>query len=165
MARFTKALRTQIVEEFTSRHNGLFTPTLFIEEVRATGPDHPAYDWFDWDDTAAADKWRIYQARQFVSDLRIEYKIEVIRETGTFTVSTEVPQVLSPLRDRHKGGGYYVVHPGSEEHLSELAQQASMGLRQWLKRYEAVVLSVGEEIGDIVSLAERLEKAASKDAA
>ena len=50
--------RAEIVKDFCLRHGGVYNPQTFVEEVRSTGPDHPAYELFTWDDTKAAREHR-----------------------------------------------------------------------------------------------------------
>lgn len=40
----------------------------------ASEPDHPLHDRFEWDDTAAAAKYRLDQARRLIRVVRIEYQ-------------------------------------------------------------------------------------------
>ena len=49
--------------------HGALTPRLVVDT--AADPDHPLHSRFDWDDSTAADKWRIEQAGQL---LRITYR-------------------------------------------------------------------------------------------
>ena len=68
---------------------------LMPEEVVQWAHDHPdsaLHGSFDWDDTEAARKYRIWQARQIIS-------FNVIKEHG-------VRQFISLTVDRVRGGGY-----------------------------------------------------------
>ncbi len=143
MARFTRALRQQIVEEFSSRHDGQFIPSKFVEEVRARGPDHPAYNWFEWDAGKAAFSYQVEQARAFASDLRISFRVEEVGRRDKITVKVaEMPLVLSPVAGRSDGGGYYIADPKNPEHMAEYCRQAADALRVWLRRYDAAVAHV-----------------------
>jgi len=154
MARFTKALRQRILDDFTRQNNGWFDPRAFVLHVRDTGPDHPAYGWFEWDDAKAAEEHRVWQARTFAQGLRIEFKVETV-ERGSFTVSA--PQFVSPLDARASGGGYFQTDPTDAEHMAEFAKQAAQHLRWWLRRYGAVVVAAGGDLGALTDLAEALE--------
>lgn len=143
MARFSKALRERIVREFTARHNGRFDPAVFVEEVREAGPTHEAHAWFQWDDEAAAEQYRIEQARSFIQGIRVSFNVEnVVR--GRVTVREQmVPLALSPLSGRREGGGYVVNDPKNPDHMSELCSQAARDLEAWLRRYRAALEYVG----------------------
>lgn len=49
---------------------GRLTPDAVIED--ASDPKSPLHPYFDWDDTVAARKWRISQARDLISSVRVE---------------------------------------------------------------------------------------------
>jgi hypothetical protein len=51
-------LRTELLRIREKR--GILTPRVVLEE--ATDPDHPLHDRFTWDDTEAADRWRVHEA-------------------------------------------------------------------------------------------------------
>lgn len=99
MANFTKAIREGIVKEFATRHNGVFNPALFLEEVKSRGSRHPAFEWFEWDDGAAASAYRIEQARDFARDLKVSFRVEEITAPNQVRINrTEMPMVLPRWR-------------------------------------------------------------------
>ena len=55
------------------RH-GMLTPGLLLEEAR--DPSHPLHSRFEWDDTEAAERWRLYQARKLIQLGRTVYRAE-----------------------------------------------------------------------------------------
>ena len=129
MAHFTKDLRQQIVKDFATRHNGVYNPTLFLEEVRRTGKTHPAYEWFTWDEHEAAVAYQIEQARSFARDLRVTFRVEEV--TGAHQVrikETPIPMVISPMEGRKNGGGYVLTDPDDPEHIAEHCRQAARTL-------------------------------------
>jgi hypothetical protein len=144
MSKFTKALRQQIVRDFSIRHNGQFNPALFVEEVRKTGPSHPAHEWFEWDAKKAALQYQIEQAREFARDLRVVFTVEEIGRNKAVVVRERVmPLVLSPIDRRDKGGGYVLTDPENPEHMAEHCRQAASALDAWLGRYSAAVDHAG----------------------
>lgn len=48
---------------------GALTPALVVEAAR--DPEHPLHSRFEWDDTAAAEKWRLEQASQLLRVVRL----------------------------------------------------------------------------------------------
>ena len=161
MAKFSKALRQQILDEFTTRHNGQYNPALFVNEVKRAGPDHPAFDWFEWDDDDAAHQHRLWQAREFARDLRVTFTVEELNADKTVKVrQVEAPMVLSPVDQRKKGGGYYKVDLSNPEHMAELCRQAATALSLWLRRYEAAVMHTGGSPATVRDQIEALEGAA-----
>jgi hypothetical protein len=162
MARFTKALRQQIVEEFARRHNGRFNPALFVEEVRRKGAEHPAHDWFEWNRDKAALAYQVEQAREFARDLRVVFQIEEVGRSKRIRVSMAMPLVLSPMDERSTGGGYVLTDPDDPAHLAEHCRQAATALRAWLGRYEAAVSHSGATPEAINRMVQQLEAAAPK---
>ena len=161
MAQFTKALRQQIVDEFTTRHNGCYNPALFLDEVQRVGPDHPAHEWFLWSDEEAARQHRLWQAREFTRDLRVKFTVEEIRPNRTMAVrQVEAPAMLSPVEGRSQGGGYFQTDLSKPEHMAELCRQAATALNLWLRRYEAALLHIGGSPTAVQDQIKALENAA-----
>lgn len=48
---------------------GLLTPTIVLD--RARDPEHPLHRRFDWDDSEAAEKWRVHQAGQLIRSVKV----------------------------------------------------------------------------------------------
>lgn len=165
---FTKAKRQEIVEEFARRHNGVYNPQLFLQEVKKKGPKHPAHCWFQWDDEKAANEHRLWQARAFAKDLRVNFTVEEVGRSGTVAIkTTEMPMVLSPVNGRKDGGGYVLTNPGDPAHMAEHCRQAGAALRSWLKRYEAALIHAGTSPKLVEQIAQILEdvKAPESEAA
>lgn len=165
MAKFTRALRQQIVRDFAIRHNGHFNPQLFLKEVRATGPDHPAYEWFEWNDADAAHAYRVEQARAFARDLRVTFTIEEVGRGRSITVrQVTMPMVVSPIEGRKDGGGYLLSDPDDSSHMAEHCRQAAVALTAWIERYQAAVFSAGISLSSIEGAVKKLEAAGAKEA-
>lgn len=142
--RFTKDLRKQIVDAFIAEH-GHWNPDDFLADVRAKGPSHPAYEWFQWDDEAAADEYRREQARKFGQGIRIVTTVRYQRTEGRKVVIAEkqvaAPYVMSPVENRSLGGGY--IRNGSADFLPSLCREAAQALDAWAKRYQLVIIHAG----------------------
>ncbi len=167
MSRFTKALRQQIVKDFAIKHNGVYNPTLFLEEVRRTGPTHPAYDWFEWDRERAAAQYQVEQARNFARDLRVSFTVQVVNggRRSIQVRETAMPLVLSPVDGRRSGGGYVLTDENDPSHMTEHCRQAAMALRAWLNRYRSAAGHVGTSVAPIEQIVEDLETAAPQTSA
>lgn len=157
---FTKLTRQRIVKEFAVRHNGQFNAALFLDEVRQKGEAHPAYDWFEWDESKAAQAHQIEQARAFARDLRVTFTVTEISggKRRVKVRESAMPMVLSPLKGRNDGGGYVLVDPDDASHRSEHCRQAAVTLRAWRNRYADAVKHVGGSLDSVDALVELLEK-------
>ena len=78
--RLSRADRQEIIREFAMRHNGVFNPRLFRDEVRERGPDHPAHPFFTWDEERAADRYQVEQAREFARGLKIKFSVQTVMD-------------------------------------------------------------------------------------
>ncbi len=47
------------------------TPAVVLKEAR--NPDHPLHSRFEWDDSVAAERYRLEQARNLISLVRVSY--------------------------------------------------------------------------------------------
>lgn len=164
MARFSKELRQKIIREFCLRRNTDFDAKLFEQEVRDTGPDHPAYGWFEWDESKAAGEYRVWQAREFAKDLRVTFSVEEIGRAGVIRVrEVEAPMLVSPLDGRRSGGGYFLTDPSNPDHMAELCRQAATSLATWLRRYEGALAHAGGSVSMIEKQLKALEKASPQE--
>lgn len=164
MTKFTKQQRQQIVEEFARRHNGQYSPFLFLKEVEERGGSHPAHGWFEWSDEKAATEHRLWQARSFANDLRVRFEVEEVCRQGPITVTTlEMPMVLSPVSGRREGGGYVLTDPNDPAHRVEHCSQAAAALRSWLNRYRAAVLQTPYGTKVVEHLADALQAVEAHD--
>lgn len=57
-----------VLREILVEH-GELTPSLVVE--LASDEDHPLHNKFQWDDTAAAHKWRLAQAGQLIRSVKV----------------------------------------------------------------------------------------------
>lgn len=63
------SVESQLMEIYT--REGVLTPQLVVEEAR--DPASPLHDRFEWDDTAAGERYRQHQARQLIRTVRVTY--------------------------------------------------------------------------------------------
>ena len=69
-------MNTEIAAELNriaKQNNGSLTPDALLKE--ASDPSSPLHDRFDWDDTEAAHKWRIQQARDIIRKTTLVVKV------------------------------------------------------------------------------------------
>lgn len=154
---FNKAARAKIVRDFADINGGVFEPKAFLAHVRATGPDHPAWAWFDWDDGRAAEKYRVEQARRFVEGITIKYEIRTQKARTVRLVSEPVPAFISPLAHRRDGGGYQELHAGDVFLMGELVAQAARDGRAFQKRYAGAFRHAGADATGLERLLVALE--------
>ena len=133
--KYTREERHAIVLAHMEQSGGKFVPEEFVEVARAD--QHPAHDWFTWDDSVAAQAHRIWQARNFAK-IRVVKPAEEEHDLSTGNVEIRYqPAFVSPPNMRTSGGGY--VSTDSEEGKNALLDEAAEMLRQWYFRFGAVL--------------------------
>lgn len=70
-ARWTKATvaKYQAHLRRLMKEEGKLTPKIIVDDARS--PSSPTHGIFEWDDTAAGERWRLHQARQMMCKLRV----------------------------------------------------------------------------------------------
>lgn len=154
----SKEDRERIVREHAKRNGGKFNPAVFRDEVERAGAEHPAYAWFTWDESEAARKHQIWEARMFAQGIKIQFTIETIGKDRVIEVrEMEAPLAISPMEERRHDGGYFVFNPKSKQHQAELCQQAARDLTAWLIRYNFALAHVGMDESSVRTIISRLE--------
>lgn len=148
--RFTKAFRQEVVDAYVAKH-GRFDVQGFLAE--ASDPGHPAHGWFTWDDEAAAHRYRLDQAREFISGLRITFEVKKQHRSGVRVVTTRMPLAIAGP----DGSGYTMTDPGSKEGRRPACREAARTLRQWVERYQGAVLLAGGSLRSLERVADALE--------
>jgi hypothetical protein len=64
------SLREQLQAIYDSHK--MLTPDLVLAEARV--PSHPLHERFEWDDTVAAERWRLEQAHELIRSVRVVYQ-------------------------------------------------------------------------------------------
>ena len=131
---------------------GLLRPADVVEAAR--DPESPLHTHFEWDDTAAAAKWREEQARQLIRNIRIE--------VGD-SVPVSVRAFVSLPVDRQNGAGYrrFADVIDNEFLCRQLAADIQATADRWERRARAIGAMV--DFGDVRSTAERIGRKKSKD--
>lgn len=75
MGRMTKKKLAQIRSEIAAlEHGGRLTPRAVVDAAR--DPKSALHDQFEWDDTVAAEKWRLDQARDIITSVKITVTVD-----------------------------------------------------------------------------------------
>lgn len=124
----TEAARKALAQIKTSNPEGLLT----AEDVVTTAahPDHPLHKFFEWDETEAAHKYRLMQARALIR------KVTVIAPDDD---EKPMPKYVSLRKDRaREHGGYRETKEvvNSRELLTQLEETAKADIDGTLRRYE-----------------------------
>jgi hypothetical protein len=142
----------EILEQMRLECGGTLTPEYVVD--RASEPDHPLHGSFTWDDTEAARKWRVHQARNL-----IRVHVNVIWPD---TKPTRV--FVSLMDDRRSGVGYRsAVDVLADDDLrDQLIAQAKKDADLWRKKY-GILRDVAAKI--LHDVADEIEHEALAEAA
>lgn len=87
-----------LLSKIASKHGGLLRPSDVVEE--ASNPRHPLHSRFTWEDDEAARQYRLWQARQLISSVKVTYEVQERKIKVRAFVS------LTPERNDEEAGGY-----------------------------------------------------------
>lgn len=136
--------RLKELETIRVRNGGILKPEHVVEF--AEDPNTALHSWFDWNDTEAAHKWRIEQARMVI-------RVMVAPVDGS---RNPVRMLVSVMDDRKEpGGGYrsFAEMMADPVMRNKVLQTALIELNGVKKRYE--VLTELSKVFDAIKEAER----------
>ena len=121
-----------------------YTPREILAYAREN-EDSELHKCFDWDDTTAAEKWRLHTARNICCSL----KVEVTQEEGKDPVMFRLIQTDKEAK-AYKPVTFTV---RNDDEYSQLLKQAKAELAAFKKRYKSIVEleSVIDEIDRIIN--------------
>lgn len=117
----------QELEALTEANNGILQPEAVVEYAK--DPNTALHSRFEWDDTEAAKRYRVWQARQL-----IKVTVNILPNES----ETEYQVFVSLKSDRYNGGGYRaLVDVMSDDQLrKQLLTQAYADFKVWQKKYQ-----------------------------
>lgn len=145
-----------VLVDIATKNGGLLRPRDVVDEAR--NPTNPLHTYFEWDDTSAADEYRVLQAAYLIRRI----KIKITRESeDPKAVSVTVTRAFSSLpSSRGKDGGYELTERILQvpEKRQELLQEAINALNQYRAKY-AALRELVEVIEAIDNTLEQLKEA------
>lgn len=119
------------LKELAEQNHGFLTPAAVVEAARAK--DSALHSRFEWDDGAAADKYRLVQAR-----IILAVAVEYIPADNNARVPTKVFVSLSTDRHRGDGGGYrtFVDVMNNESQRNQLLQDSLIAMENFREKYK-----------------------------
>ena len=123
----------KVVKELQER-DGVCSPQAFVEEARKE--DSHIHGLFDWDDSTAAEKWRVHQARTIIGRVRVLLNKQ---ETPAFV------HVIITQDDgtQHEGYAGIEMAMNDAELRGQVFAEAQNGLKGWQSRLAAFTEAAG----------------------
>ena len=118
-----------ILEEIRLENGGLLRPCDMVASAKPTSS--PLHDMFEWDNSAAAEQWRLQQARQIIN--------VVVTVDPNISGNKKLRAFVSINRDRNETGGGYrsmVEVISDAEMRKELMKEAMQSLSHWEQKYQ-----------------------------
>lgn len=134
-------------------NGGILTPSQVV--AAAKNPRSPLHGNFDWNDTAAAKKWRLHQARNM---LRV-----CVWYDDTDQIKEPVKVFVSLTTDRKENEGYRVITDvlSDEEAREQMFADALAELVRFRKKY-AILQELGKIFEEIENIKKKSRKIAVK---
>lgn len=78
----------EALQDISNKNNGELKPKIVVDEAR--NQSNPLHEYFDWDDTSAAEKHRLFQARNMINHITVEITYDNKKEDwkGWFSVDS-----------------------------------------------------------------------------
>lgn len=120
-----KNIVADILKEISER-DGVLKPDAVVDEARLE--TSPIHDLFDWNDSTAGEKYRLWQARQLIATVRVEYLDREVDAYYNVKLET-VPQQ-----------GYYPVEQviTNERMYQDVLETAITELKYWHDKYKEI---------------------------
>ena len=127
-----------ILQKLAQEH-GQLTPEIVIDY--ASPQNSPLHKFFQWDDSKAAELYRLEQARGLIRRIKVEY---VTEETKTVTVrayhciTPEIPTIDEDGEEQTNRGVYVPLETAMSDYRSQLMAQCKRDMDGFKRKYAAL---------------------------
>lgn len=157
----SKAVIAKELRALAAQNAGALLPEHVVDAAR--DETSPLHKYFEWEDSAAADAWRLMQARGLIARV----KVQIMRqETPRDEVRTiQVREFKSLPSSRYAKKGYESISDilADPDKREELVEQARAEFRRLRQRYEGVteLAQVWSAVDEALPPARTIEGAAT----
>lgn len=134
--------------------DGRLTPAEVLDEAR--NPDSPLHDQFTWDDTEAAEKYRLGQASRLIVRLRINVTVHSVPVRAPVYVRD--PEVAGSFRNiaairSHEDASRAVIVDEMKRVINAVRRAktvaAALGLTEEISKIDALAASIVSRVAEI----------------
>lgn len=138
---------TAELKKIAAKHGGKLYPRDVVDEAREESS--PLHKSFEWNDCAAAEQWRIEQARRLI-------QISVTVLDGT---KEPIRAFVSLTTDRKDGGGYFPVEAvlSNKKQTEQMLKDAAAELKLFTLKYNTI-----QELTEVNEAAKRFLSTTNK---
>lgn len=127
---------TEVLHDIYSRF-GMLEPQVIVKE--AADENNPLHEYFTWDDDVAGHNYRLWQARQLIRTIQVEFVGKQV--DAYWNVKVEID---GKEKDAYVGIAKVIQ---SKDLLSQVLAQALNELDYWQKKYDQL-----KELGGLVNV-------------
>ena len=120
--------------DLKEKMEGVLTPQVVVETAK--NKKSLLHDYFIWDNSIAAEKYRVHQARNLLNSITIEIKIEgKTEDVKTFHNVTTI--VYQGTEQEEKQRGYVSIESVKENeyYMNQIIEEAHKEMAEWGIRY------------------------------
>jgi hypothetical protein len=121
------------IQELAEKHGGSLTPEIVLNDAkRAKSPLHP---FFIWDDSEAAQKYRLYQASYLIRKIKVEYEVsenKTVRVRAYHNVRPDESDEVS------RAGVYVGIETAMTSYKDQLLAQCRRDMQAFRTKYAAL---------------------------
>ena len=147
--KFTQEVIDEVLE--VQKAYGLTADSLL---KKASKKSSSLYEFFDWDNSSAGDKWRLAQARCFINEIKIVVEDKEIYAFENVVISVEDKSITQPNNKGKFSSREYkpiVEIMNNEDYKTQLIQRALSEVKYWKERHSKLIelnpifISISEE--------------------
>lgn len=135
------------LKRIAQENDGVLKAEAVVEAARP--PASPLHNSFEWDDNEAAERWRIYQARNL-----IRVSVEFLNVPGSEPVKVSAFVSLTPDREQEGGGYRLMINVMSrKESREQLLEDALAELKTFEDKYAGL-----KELAEVFAASRKARK-------
>lgn len=132
-----KPTAAEAIKNLASKHDGEITPEIVVEEARKKRS--PLHSFFVWDDSEAAEKYRLVQAQYLIRRIKVNYEVS---ECKSIRVRAYVNVRGDQPGDEPSTNGFYVPIEKAltvESYRDQLLSQCRRDVRAFQQKYSSLI--------------------------
>lgn len=146
-----KTTPSQIILDLAKQHDGEITPEIVLNEARS--PVSPLHKQFCWDDTKAAEMFRLTQAAALIRRVKITYTTDN-KEIRVRAFVNVRPQINEDEEPEEQAKGVYVTLTKAasvESYREQMLKACRRDVEAFRSKYSSI-----SEVSDIISTMKRI---------
>ncbi len=123
----------QALRDLIKRNGGSITPAIVLQEAKKA--KSPLHSHFNWDDSEAANQWRLSQAAELIRKVKVTLVVSPERTVRVRAFMNVVPKRDSEDEEAPSSGVYVTVENAMKNHREEILASARSELNCVKNKY------------------------------